>query len=64
MGKKVIAYTKPVRRRIKRNSVIVKEINQQWDVDLMDMTRIASDNDFNLSFSASIFFLITYGPIH
>ena len=25
--------------------MIVKEINQQWDVDLMDMARIASDND-------------------
>ena len=44
-GKEAYSLHKPVRRRIKRNSVIVKEINQQWDVDLMDMARIASDND-------------------
>ena len=39
-GKEAYSLHKPVRRRIKRNSVIVKEINQQWDVDLMDMARI------------------------
>ena len=44
-GKEAYSLHKPVRRHIKRNSVIVKETNQQWDVDLMDMARIASDND-------------------
>ena len=44
-GKEAYSLHKLVRRCIKRNSVTVKEINQQWDVDLMDMARIASDND-------------------
>ena len=44
-GKEAYSLHKPVRRRIKRNSVIEKEINQQRDVDLMDMARFASDID-------------------
>ena len=44
-GKEAYSLHRPVRRRIKRNKVIVKEIDQQWDVDLMDMARIAGEND-------------------
>ena len=44
-GKEAYSLHKPVRRRIKRNKVIVKHIDQQWDVDLMDMSRIAGEND-------------------
>lgn len=35
----------PVRRRFQRNKVITTGIDDQWDVDLMDMSKYASNND-------------------
>ena len=41
------AYTlhKPVRRRFKRRRVIVGGMNQQWQADLVDVTRLKKYND-------------------
>ena len=41
------AYTlhKPVRRRFKRHCVIVGGPNQQWQADLVDMSRLKKTND-------------------
>ena len=41
------AYTKhkPVRRKFVRNKTITGAIDQQWQLDLMDMQGLASDND-------------------
>ena len=39
------AVHKPSRKKFKRNKVIVGTIDQQWDFDLMDMTKIAKYND-------------------
>ena len=36
-----------LQRKIKRNKVIVEGIDDQWDMDLMDMSRLAKDNDGN-----------------
>ena len=33
------------RKKIKRNKVIVDGIDDQWDMDLMDMTQLAKEND-------------------
>ena len=37
-------FHKPSRKKIKRNKVFVRTIDQQWDIDLMDMTKIAKYN--------------------
>ena len=34
-----------VRRRLKRNKVITTGIDDQWDADLMDMSKYAKEND-------------------
>ena len=41
------AYTmhKPTRKRFKRNRVIVNSIDQQWQVDLSDLSSLAPHND-------------------
>ena len=36
---------RPLKRSFKRNKVIVKGIDDQWDVDLMDMTKFAKYNN-------------------
>ena len=36
---------RPLRRKFKRNRVIAKGIDDQWDADLMDMTKYSKDND-------------------
>ena len=36
---------RPLRRKFKRNRVITKGIDDQWDADLMDMTKYSKDND-------------------
>ena len=35
---------KPIRKRFKRNRVVVNEIDQQWQADLVDMTSLADYN--------------------
>ena len=44
-GEETYTFHKPSRKKFKRNKVIVGTIDQQWDVDLMDMTKIAKYND-------------------
>jgi len=39
------SLTKAVRRKFQRSRVIVEGLDSQWDVDLMDMKDLASDND-------------------
>lgn len=36
---------RPVRRHYRRNKVIVAGIDDQWDADLMDMTKFKKEND-------------------
>jgi hypothetical protein len=36
---------RPLKRSFKRNKVIVKGVDDQWDVDLMDMTKFAKYNN-------------------
>ena len=36
---------RPLRRKFKRNRVMTKGIDDQWDADLMDMTKYSKDND-------------------
>ena len=45
------AYTlrKPVRRHFKRRCVVVSRPNQQWQADLVDMSRLKAANDGTLS---------------
>jgi hypothetical protein len=39
---------RPLKRSFKRNKVIVKGIDDQWDVDLIDMTKFANyNNEYN-----------------
>ena len=35
---------KPVRRKFKRNAVIVSHIDYQWDIDLMDVSNLKRNN--------------------
>ena len=44
-GEETYTFHKPSRKKFKRNKVIVGTIDQQWDVDLMDMTKIVKYND-------------------
>ena len=44
-GEETYTFHKPSRKKIKRNRVFVRTIDQQWDVDLMDMTKVAKYND-------------------
>ena len=44
-GEETYTFYKPSRKKIKRNRVFVRTMDQQWDVDLMDMTKIAKFND-------------------
>ena len=44
-GEETYTFHKPSRKKFKRNKVIVRTIDQQWDVDLMDMTKIAKYNE-------------------
>ena len=44
-GEETYTFHKPPRKKFKRNKVIVRTIDQQWDVDLMDMRKIAKYND-------------------
>ena len=41
------AYTlhKPVSTKFKRNKVFVKNIDEQWQADLVDMSNLAESND-------------------
>ena len=43
-GEEAYTFQKPS-GKIKRNRVFVRTIDQQWDVDLMDMTKVAKYND-------------------
>ena len=36
---------RPLKRSFKRNKVIVKGVDDQWDVDLMDLTKYANYNN-------------------
>ena len=36
---------RPLKRKFKRNRVITKGIDDQWDADLIDMTKFSKDND-------------------
>ena len=40
-----VSLQRPLRRKFKRNRVISKGIDDQWDADLMDMTKFSKDND-------------------
>ena len=44
-----LTYTlhKSVRRRFKRNPIVVEHIDQQWEADLVDMQEFASQNNGN-----------------
>ena len=44
-GEETYTFHKPSRKKFKRNKVIVRTIDQQWDVDLMDMMKISKYND-------------------
>ena len=44
-GEETYTLHKPSRKKIKRNKVIVRSIDQQWDIDLMDMSKVAKYND-------------------
>ncbi len=39
------SLTRGARRRFRRNRVIVKGVDSQWDTDLMDMQKVAKEND-------------------
>ena len=45
IGEETYSFHKSSRKKFKRNKVIVGTIDQQWDVDLMDMMKIAKYND-------------------
>lgn len=36
---------RPLRRHYRRNKVVVAGIDDQWDADLMDMTKFKKEND-------------------
>lgn len=36
---------RPVRRQYRRNKVVVAGMDDQWDADLMDMTKFKKEND-------------------
>ena len=40
-GKETLTFHKQSRRKIERNKVFVRTIDQHWDIDLWDMTKIA-----------------------
>ena len=44
-GEETYTFHKPSRKKIKRNRVFVRTIDQQWDDDLMDLTKVAKYND-------------------
>ena len=44
-GEERYTFHKPSRKKIKRNRIFVRTRDQQWDVDLMDMTKVAKYND-------------------
>ena len=44
-GEETYTFHKPSRKKIKRNKVFVRTIDQQWDVDLMDMTKVTKYSD-------------------
>ena len=46
-GKETYIFHKPSRKKFKRNKVIVGTIDQQWDVDLMDVTKIAKYDGYH-----------------
>ena len=39
-GEQTYTFRKPSRKKIKRNRVFVRTIDQQWEVDLMGMTKV------------------------
>ena len=44
-GEETYTFYKSSRKKFKRIKVVVRTINQQWDVDLMDMRKIAKYNN-------------------
>ena len=42
---RTLQSSKTLKRSFKRNKVIVKGIDDQWDVDLIDMTKFANYNN-------------------
>ena len=39
-GEQTYTFRKPSRKKIKRNRVFVRTTDQQWEVDLMGMTKV------------------------
>ena len=57
-GQETYTLHKPIRKRFRRNRIIVSAIDEQWEVDLSDLSSMQEDNDgygIGICFAVSMF---------